>query len=238
MNQYANDFNKTVVTYYNDLKKYKPLSKSKEKRLIRLSKKGNINAQNKLLEANLKFVFDVAKHYSGRGVPIADLISEGNLGLIKAIEKFDESKDVKFISYAVWWIKQGILEALKKRRMLNFVEINHPSSNKPIFENKILDEEDEIYDNDVSSNNIDEEKQETKKVEKEVISYLLENLSNREKEIIVSYYGLNDNQELTLYEIGEKMGLSAERVRQIKKVSMRKLRTKALLCEEIEEIFP
>ena len=238
MNQYANDFNKTVVTYYNDLKKYKPLSKSKEKRLIRLSKKGNINAQNKLLEANLKFVFDVAKHYSGRGVPIADLISEGNLGLIKAIEKFDESKDVKFISYAVWWIKQGILEALKKRQMLNFVEMNHPSSNKSIFENKIMDEEDEIYDNDVSSNNIGEEKQETKKVEKEVISYLLENLSNREKEIIVSYYGLNDNQELTLYEIGEKMGLSAERVRQIKKVSMRKLRTKALLCEEIEEIFP
>jgi RNA polymerase primary sigma factor len=101
-----------------------------------------------------------------------------------------------------------------------------------------MDEEDEIYDDDISLNNTDEGKQETKKVEKEVISYLLENLSNREKEIIVSYYGLNDNQELTLYEIGEKMGLSAERVRQIKKVSMRKLRTKALLCEEIEEIFP
>lgn len=237
MNQYANDFNKIVVTYYNDLAKYKPLSKSKEKRLIRLSKKGNINAQNRLLEANLKFVFDVAKRYSGRGLPIADLISEGNLGLIKAIEKFDESKDVKFISYAIWWIKQSILEAIKKRKLLNFIETNHQDTIKPIIENKISDEEDEIYDNEYFLHTTEEEKQEMKKAQKEMISQLLENLSNREKEIIIDYYGLNNNKELTLYEIGHKFGLSAERVRQIKKVSMRKLRTKALLCEEFQEIF-
>ena len=101
MNQYANDFTHTVRVYYDDLKSTKPLTRAKEKRLLRLSKRGDMKARNELLEANLKFVFDVAKRYSGRGVPMGDLISEGNIGLIRAIEKFDESNDVKFISYAV-----------------------------------------------------------------------------------------------------------------------------------------
>ena len=90
MNQYANDFTETVRVYYDDLKKYKPLTKAKERRLLKKCKKGNLKAKNEILEANLKFVFDVAKHYTGRGVSISDLISEGNLGLIKSIEKFDE----------------------------------------------------------------------------------------------------------------------------------------------------
>ena len=90
-NQYANDFNRTVITYYNELTKYKPLTKSREKRLLRLCKKGNIKAQNEIIESNLKFVFDIARHYTGRGVPISDLISEGNMGLLKAIDKFDET---------------------------------------------------------------------------------------------------------------------------------------------------
>ena len=137
MNQYANDFTNTVQTYYNELKKYKPLTRAKEKRLLRKCKKGSLKAKNEILEANLRFVFDIAKHYTGRGVPISELISDGNMGLLRAIDKFDETKDVKFISYAAWWIRQAMLEAIKKKRMLSMVEIDPTESNDTIFERKI-----------------------------------------------------------------------------------------------------
>ena len=124
MNQYVNDFTRTTQLYFDDLKKYKPLTKAKEKRLLKLSKKGNVKAKNEILESNLKFVFDVAKHYTGRGLSISELISEGNRGLVKAIDKFDEAKDVKFISYAVWWIRQSMFEAIKKKKLLSLVELD------------------------------------------------------------------------------------------------------------------
>ena len=100
-NAYANDFTTTVKTYYNDLKKCKPISRQRESELILRAKNGDLKAQNTILEANLRFVFNVAAKYKGNGVPLSDIISEGNLGLIKAIEKFDPSKNVKFISYDV-----------------------------------------------------------------------------------------------------------------------------------------
>ena len=89
MSQYANDFTRTTEIYYEELRKYKPLTKSKERRLLKKCKKGNIKAKNEILESNLKFVFDVAKHYTGRGLSILELISEGNMGLLRAIDKFD-----------------------------------------------------------------------------------------------------------------------------------------------------
>ena len=116
MNQHVNDFTDNVRVYYNELKKYKPISRKEEKRLIKLYKNGSLMAKNKLLESNLRFVFDIARKYTGRGVPICDLISEGNLGLIKALDKFDNSKNVKFISYAVWWIKQAMLDSISKNK--------------------------------------------------------------------------------------------------------------------------
>ena len=141
MNQYANDFTRTVVAYYDDLKKYKPLTKSKEKHLLRLCRNGNTKAKNELLEANLKFVFDIAKHYTGRGISISDLISEGNMGLLRAVDKFDESKDVKFISYAVWWIRQAMLEAINKKKRLIMVEIDPTKPNDEVFERNVSDDE-------------------------------------------------------------------------------------------------
>ena len=187
MNQYVNDFNRTTQVYYNDLKKYKPLTKAKEKRLLKLSRKGNLKAKNELLEANLKFVFDVAKHYTGRGLSISELISEGNMGLLRAIEKFDEEKDVKFISYAVWWIRQGMLEAIKRKRIITMVEIDPTESNDSIFERKIADEEDEMINGigDVGfSNEADEYKKELGANQREIIGKLLNSLNSREKEII------------------------------------------------------
>ena len=189
MNQYANDFTRTVVAYYDDLKKYKPLTKAKEKRLLKLIKRGDLKAKNELLEANLKFVFDIAKHYTGRGLSISDLISEGNMGLLRAIDKFDETKDVKFISYAVWWIRQAMMEAIKKKKMLTMVEIDPNQSNDVIFERSVSDDEDEVLGrNDTSfSDEKEEQKRELSHTQKEVVENLLCSLNKREKEIIESY---------------------------------------------------
>ena len=237
-NQYVNDFNATVVAYYDDLKKYKPLTRAKERRLLKLCKNGNLKAKNELIEANLKFVFDVAKHYTGRGISISDLISEGNMGLIKAVDKFDEEKDVKFISYAVWWIRQAMLEAIKKKKLLNVIEIENTESKVSVLENTISDDEDEIIKRgEVGfSNEAEERKRETSQAQKEVIEQLLSVLNKREREIIENYYGLNDMKELTLAEIGEKYNLSIERVRQINKTSFKKIRTQMMLFKEFDNL--
>ena len=240
MNQYVNDFTRTTQLYFDDLKKYKPLTKSKENRLLKLSKKGNVKAKNEILESNLKFVFDVAKHYTGRGLSISELISEGNMGLVKAIDKFDEAKDVKFISYAVWWIRQSMLEAIKKKKLLSLVELDSTESNDTIFERKVSDDEDEYVDrmNDVKfSNETEEYKKELGENQKEVIEKLLTSLNGREKEIIESYYGLNNQKELTLFEIGKKYKLSSERVRQIKLRAIRKLRSSMMMYDDMEELL-
>jgi RNA polymerase primary sigma factor len=239
MNQYANDFSRTVVAYYDDLKKYKPLTKAKEKHLLRLCRNGNTKAKNELLEANLKFVFDIAKRYTGRGLSISDLISEGNMGLLRAIDKFDESKDVKFISYAVWWRRQAMSEAIKKKKMLTMVEIDPNTSNDAVFERSVSDEEDEVLGkNDTSFSNCEEEeKRELGATQKEVVGKLLGSLNKREREIIESYYGLGNNDEMTLYEIGKKYNLSSERVRQIKLSSLKKLRTAMMLRDDMEELL-
>lgn len=240
MNQYVNDFTSTVKIYYDDLKKYKPLTKAREKRLLKLSRKGNLKAKNEILEANLKFVFDIAKHYTGRGLSILELISEGNMGLLRAIEKFDEEKDIKFISYAVWWIRQAMLEAIKKKKMLKMVEIDPTESNDVIFERKIADDEDERIGgaSDVGfSNEVDEHKMELRANQKEVIGKLLNSLNSREKEIIEHYYGLSNKRELTLNEIGKKYNLSSERVRQVKLTAIRKLRSSMMMYDDMEELL-
>ena len=237
-NQYANDFNNTVTTYYNELRKYKPLTRAREKRLLRLCKKGNIKAQNEIIESNLKFVFDIAKHYTGRGVSISDLISEGNMGLLKAIDKFDNKKDVKFISYAVWWIRQFMLDSIRKRKLLNIVEIDNKETNLTI-ENTISDDEDETVNNNdkAYSNESEEYRRELNETQKEVIKKLLNSLNKREKEIIENYYGINGKEELNLSEIGDKFGLTSERVRQIKLSAFKKLRTSMMMYNDYEELL-
>ena len=230
MNQYANDFTETVRVYYDDLKKYRPLTKAKERRLLKKCKKGNLKAKNEILESNLRFVFDIARHYTGRGVPISELISDGNMGLLRAIEKFDESKDVKFISYAVWWIRQAMLESIKKKNAINFVEIEPNTDNDVSMDKKLIeyDEDDTYFNNDFSNEN-DEKESEIKIGQKNIVIKLLNVLDERERDVIESYYGINDKKELTLTDIGKKYNLSSERVRQIKKKGLMKLRTEMLL---------
>ena len=230
MNQYVNDFTETVRVYYDDLKKYRPLTKAKERRLLKKCKKGNLKAKNEILESNLRFVFDIARQYTGRGVPISELISDGNMGLLRAIEKFDESKDVKFISYAVWWIRQAMLESIKKKNAINFVEIEPNTDNDTSMDKKLIedDEDDVSFNNDFSNEN-DEKEREIKIEQKNIVIKLLNVLDERERDVIESYYGINDKKELTLTDIGKKYNLSSERVRQIKKKGLMKLRTKMLL---------
>ena len=114
------EHDKSVSTYFNEVAEFKPLSKEEELALWRKYKyEGDEKAKNKLISSNLKFVASIAKQYQGRGLSYADLIAEGNIGLLKAIDKFDGERGYKIISYSVWWIKQSILEALEKRNTSN-----------------------------------------------------------------------------------------------------------------------
>lgn len=239
MNQYINDFNDTVRLYYDELKHYKPLSKSKERKLLKQCRKGSLGAKNAIIEANLRFVFDLAKRYTGRGVPISELISEGNMGLLRAIEKFDYERDVKFISYAVWWIRQAMLESIKKRKSLNTVEINPNESNDTIIERRVCDEEDEhvsFYEVGFSNEN-EENTKEKRESQKNIVNGLLDSLDDREKDIIESVFGLSNKKELSLTEIGKEYNISVERVRQIKVTALRKLKSSAMLFDENFEEF-
>lgn len=238
MNQYANDFTHTVRVYYDDLKNTKPLTRVKEKRLLRLSKRGDTKARNELLEANLKFVFDVAKRYSGRGVPMGDLISEGNLGLIKAIEKFDESNDVKFISYAVWWIRHSMLDAIQKRKLTESVELESGISNDNVFAAKLADDEDDEVDG-YNPSPFEDEGDTRDKMNKQnaLMNKMFSSLNQREMKVINHYFGIDGNKKMNLIEIGEELGITSERVRQIKGSAIKKMRSNALLFDNVEDFM-
>ncbi len=109
------DMDDCLGSYFGEIANSNPLSSSEEVDLARRIKCGDEGARNVLVEANLRFVVSVAKEYQNRGVPLADLISAGNIGLITAAERFDENKGFKFISYAVWWIRQAILQTLAEQ---------------------------------------------------------------------------------------------------------------------------
>ena len=120
----GNDANRSLSKYLQEISKYQPLSPDKEVELAIRVKKGERQALKELTEANLRFVVSVAKDYQGQGLPLTDLINEGNLGLIKAAERFDESRGFKFISYAVWWIRQSVLQALAEHSRIVRLPLN------------------------------------------------------------------------------------------------------------------
>ena len=120
----GNDANRALSRYLSEIGKFQPLEPVREVELAKEVKKGNRKALKELTEANLRFVVSVAKDYQGQGLPLTDLINEGNLGLIKAAERFDETRGFKFISYAVWWIRQSVLQALAEHSRIVRLPLN------------------------------------------------------------------------------------------------------------------
>ena len=216
---------KSVTKYFNELVKCQPLTKEEEFDLWhRYKYENDIEARNKLVSANLKFVANVAKQYQGRGLSYGDLIAEGNLGLIKALDKFDGNKGYKIISYSVWWIRQTIMEALAKRNSSADEDLPCDYEKQTPIEDDT--ESDINYENEELLDYDFERVTETERTE--AINFLMDYLNQRERNIITKYYGLDGNKPKTLEEIGVEYGLTKERIRQIKNLSFKKMRSVAL----------
>jgi len=261
--------NMTLQQYLNDLISHSELiSIDEEIKLTKEIRQGSLKALHKLVSANLRFVVSTAKKFKGQGLSLTDLISEGNLGLIRAAHRFDETKGFKFISYAVWWVRQAILQALSEqvrtvrlplnkiseintiRKFTNQYQIKHGevptleqiSINVNIHVEKIqaiidqskheLSLSDSSGDDDKNSliDFIFNENQEPPdhniltESRHEDIHQVLRTLSDRESDFIRLYYGINYERAFTLEEIGDKYGLTRERIRQIKEMAIKKLR--------------
>ncbi|MBR5351076.1 MAG: RNA polymerase sigma factor RpoD/SigA [Prevotella sp.] len=244
------------------------LTVDEEVELAQRIRKGDREALEKLTKANLRFVVSVAKQYQNQGLSLPDLINEGNLGLIKAAEKFDETRGFKFISYAVWWIRQSILQAIAEQSRIVRIPLNQVGSvnkinrvmNKFEQENERRPSVDEIAEKtDIPHEKIEDaisvnnrhvsvdapfvEGEDNSLLDvlvnddapmadrmlvieslREEINRALTSLNDRERNIIEAFFGINQTAEMTLEEIGEKFGLTRERVRQIKEKAIRKLR--------------
>jgi len=212
-----------IDSYFNEIKNFKSLTFEEESELAYKIKNGDEKALEKLVTSNLKFVVNIVKQYRHSGVPFSDLISEGNIGLIKAAKKFDPSKGVKLISYAVWWIKNSVQECI------NDYISNH--SQNIGFDDYILDK-DKKYDFPLDCG-IDVEIS-TLQGRNESIKELMQCLRKREAQIVIEYFGLSNEKEKTLDEISSELNITNERVRQIKDKALIKLRTEALLSKEFE----
>ncbi|MDR1745824.1 MAG: RNA polymerase sigma factor RpoD/SigA [Tannerella sp.] len=238
-----------------------------EVELSRRIKEGDKTALQRLVNANLRFVVSVAKQYQNQGLSLEDLIQEGNIGLVKAAEKFDETRGFKFISYAVWWIRQSILQALAEQSRIVRLPLNqvgslnkiskasslfvqkyernpspeelaeetdmsvekisetlkvagkHVSMDAPFTENEdnslidvLVNDDSPVADETLMHESLSKE-----------IDRALATLSERESDIVRMFFGIG-GPEVTLEEIGDKFGLTRERVRQIKEKAIRKLR--------------
>ncbi len=255
--------------YFQEVKAYSLLTRAEECELARGIHANDSVSLHKLVKANLRFVVSIAKEYAHYGVPLEDLINEGNLGLLKAAQRFDETRGFKFISYAVWWIRQSILAALanhskivrmplNRARVLNQIkkasgELQQKLRRKPEAEEiaKVLGlSVDEVRDtlplmqdnfflddfvgNDEDSTYLDfledttSDGPDNKVMDDDLnssIGRMLGDLKEREAKVLKLYYGLGSDQEMTLEEIGQIMGLTRERIRQIKEEAFEKIRS-------------
>ena len=214
-----------LSTYFNDIQNIRRLTRREEQILSEKIQKGDEQALNKLVYHNLRFVVHIAKNYRNNNVPFADIISEGNLGLIRAAHKFDSTKGVKFISYAVWWVKNSINECIEK-----YNRDNETLSYDDYTINKCTD-----LDHKFEQINEDfEEKINNIQSRKDAIESLMKCLHEREIKILTLFFGLNGGREMTLEEVGKEMCLTNERVRQIKDSALSKLKCEVLTYTDDE----
>ena len=260
--------NLSIDRYFQEIGEVSLLTPEEEIKLARRIKKGDHEALQKLTRANLRFVVSIARKYQNQGLPFGDLINEGNLGLIRAADRFDETRGFKFISYAVWWIRQSIQQALAEQSRVVRLPLNRigylskvckvcdnleqelkrkPSTNEIAEEAEMtpddvtdtwqisgkhfsLDapfkqgEENKLLDVIPSSHQPPPDDvllDESLRIE---IESVLSTISDKEAEVLKLYFGLGGGPPLNLELIGERFNITRERVRQIKKKALRKLR--------------
>ncbi|SHG82086.1 RNA polymerase primary sigma factor [Chryseolinea serpens] len=267
--QITNREMQSLDKYLQEIGKVDLISAEAEVDLARRIRQGDAAALDKMVKANLRFVVSVAKQYQNNGLALGDLINEGNLGLIKAAMRFDETRGFKFISYAVWWIRQSVLQALAEQSRVVRLPLNRVGAlNKMHKEFAALEQKFQREPSPAElaeSMNVSLEEVESsmrftgRQVSvdaplsqgedgslldvlaststetpdanlmlhsmKGEINRVLAALTNRESEVISSYFGLNGNHPMTLDEIGTRFNLTRERVRQIKEKATRRLQT-------------
>ena len=268
----SNDLNSQILRkYLKDIAQFPMLTPVEEKELGARVRKGDTKALQTMVESNLRFVVAFAKKYRGWGMSFQDLINEGNLGLIEAAKRFDPDKGTRFITYAVWWIRQAIMHALSEQggtfripqKQANILMNIHktitamtprlerrPTPSEVAIELDLPREQvetlmrtqsDEIPleanpDSELDFNMIDKLEQshlppiDHKLLEdsfKRFLNGMLKNLGDKERRVLELRYGLSDEEPMTLKEIGDAVGLSRERVRQIETQALKKLKQQA-----------
>ncbi len=260
---------KSVGTYLKEIARVPLLTREEEKEISKAAQKGDEKALNHMIEANLRFVVSVAKGYRNRGLSFLDLINEGNLGLMKAARTFDPERGVRFVSYAVWWIRQSILAAIldkadivripqsqtKKIRKINKkVEAMKLKAGGPVSDSEVMkkvdinretlnevqqfahgylsldtthvgDSEKPIVDFLSNPKEVDNLEKKLMDLDLTVkIQEALKTLDQRDGKILTWRYGLDGQESQTLDEIGKRLNISKERVRQIEERAMKKIR--------------
>ena len=266
----TNRESQSLEKYLQEIGKVDLLTPEEEVDLAKKIKQGDQRALEKLTKANLRFVVSVAKQYQNQGLSLSDLINEGNLGLIKAAQRFDETRGFKFISYAVWWIRQSILQALAEQSRIVRLPLNKVGSLNKI--NKAFSELEQEYEREPSPEELaglleipteevettlgvaarhvsmdapfvegednslldvlensstpdtDQELDYNQSLRRE-IERSLSTLTERQCDVIKLYFGIGVEHPMSLEDIGEKFGLTRERVRQIKDKAINKLRS-------------
>ncbi|MAW93952.1 MULTISPECIES: sigma-70 family RNA polymerase sigma factor [Leeuwenhoekiella] len=266
--QVTNRETASLDKYLQEIGKVDLITAEDEVELAQRIKAGDQRALEKLTKANLRFVVSVAKQYQNQGLTLPDLINEGNLGLIKAARRFDETRGFKFISYAVWWIRQSILQALAEQSRIVRLPLNkigsinkinktyafleqanqRPPSPEEIakeldmtindvkeslknagrhvsMDAPLIDGEDSnLYDVLRSGESPNPDRELITESLRTEIERALETLTPREADVVRLYFGLGNQQPMTLEEIGETFELTRERVRQIKEKAIRRLK--------------
>lgn len=213
-------------TYLKEIGDEPLLTREEEASLARRIRDGDEEALDRLVRGNLRFVVSIAKRYQNRGVPLSDLVNEGNVGLIRAARRFDETKGVRFISYAVWWIRQGILQALRDRRggaAEDGPVPQHVSLEASVWESREVRLEDVVPDE--LNEGPDEAVQ--RNALRDALDSSLTALPEREETVLRLYFGLDGQDPCTLDEIGSRLRISRERARQLKDRALARLRVGA-----------
>ena len=274
-NRSNNAENGALSMYLRDIEKIPLIGRDEEYDLAMKAKNGDAAARERLVNGNLRFVVSIAKQFQGRGLPLIDLISEGNVGLLTAIDKFEPEKGYHFISYAVWWIRQSILKAIgEKSRMIrlpmnksaDLIQILQAKSNLEkkgyddasieaiaaecgMSESDVLEimqiardvssldapvgsEEDTSFGDFIESDDPRPEDVVMDEALKNSVRKILGTLSEKERGIITLRFGLDNNEAMSLKEVGEVYNLTKERIRQIEKKVLGSL----LQNDEVKEL--